>query len=306
MESAEHLLTPLRVDEHSLRLDCAAHLLTRLSVCGVHLADEREIADLDFMQDAIIPGPDYPIGPGDAGLLAPFLVDRDTPPGLCLGLGEIELSDPAVSEILTEATRPEFKPHYGSIHALGEFKGRLIDVLTARPGTRTTTVIDPRIQQYSELRQGVWVGMHYDNALNGDGVGERFPCAIRVESADRRVLCNIGPGPRRLVLALNLTSLHLSEKVHPGDGENIPDTAQLHAFLRDNPAEISKIVCIVVTLKPGEYVLFPAGIAIHDGSMHECPEVSRAIVLGGRFPRRDVFAGESIAVDAVDSVWEPA
>ena len=299
VEPAEQLLSLLCVDEQSIRLDCEAQWLSRLLICGVHLADDVEVAELGYLEDAIIPDPPLPLGPEQAVLLEPFLAERRTAKGLCVGFGQIPLDEPAVADMLAEAKRPDFTPHYGEIHALGEFKGRLIDVLAAQPGTRTTTVLDPRIQQYSESRSGGWGGMHYDNALTKDGAGERFAIGVRVETADRRVLYNTGPGPRHLVVALNMTAVHLSDRVKPGDAGYVPDSSQLRTFLHDNPAEVGKIVCVVVTLAPGEYVLFPAGVAIHDGSMYGCPDVSHAIVLGGKFPRRDVFEDEAVAVDSV-------
>ena len=299
MESAEHLLASLRVDGQSIRLDCDQQWLPRLSVCGIRLADEVEARDLGYLEDAIIPEPPQRLGPEQAALLAAFLADADTKSGLCVGLGRIPLDEPAVADMLAEAKRPDFRPHYGSVQMLGDFKGRLIDVLTAQPNVQTTTLLDPRIQQYSDVRQGGRVGMHYDNALISGDIGERFPIGVRVEAADRRVLYNAGPGPRHLVVALNLTALHLADRVKPGDDGYIPDSAQLRTFLRDNPTEISKVVCIVATLAPGEYILFPAGIAIHDGSMYGCPDVSHAIVLGGKFPRYNPSEDVAAEVESV-------
>jgi hypothetical protein len=289
LKSAENLLSSLAADEKSIRLDCTAQWLReqlpRWSICGVHLAAGAEVTELEFMDDAVVPDAPIPLGADDVGHFSPFLADSETPAGLCLGFGRATGSEETVASILDEAEQPDFQPHYGSIHALSPFKGRLLGVLTAQPGTRTTTVIDPRLKQYSESRRGVWVGMHYDNALTDFGEGERFPSRSRVAEAERRIILNTGPGPRRLVIALNMTALHLSEQVRPGDPDHIPDSKQLQTFLRDRPDVVDQICCLVMTLEPTEYVVFPAGIALHDGSMHGFDQKSVAIVLGGKFPR---------------------
>lgn len=289
MHCADRLLKNLEIDADSIRLDCRAEWfrdhLERFAVCGVHLATEHEVADLGYLEDAIIPNRALPLEPHHLDLLTPFLADGDTQEGLCVSFGEADLNAPVVSRMLQEASGPGFQPHLGRVHTLGPFQGRLIDVLTAEPNTMTTTVLDRRIQHYSERRQGTWVGMHYDNALTEDGHGERFPRKTRVDLADRRLLFNTGPGPRRLVVALAMSAVSLSEKVRPGDELNIPDTRQLRSYLREDPAAVESTTCLVTTLKPGEYIVFPAGVAIHDGSMDGFQESSSAIVLGGRFPR---------------------
>ena len=249
------------------------------------MATAGEIAAHGYLENAVVPDRALPVEPGHLDLLRPLLADADTLSGLCLGFGEAAVARPMLERLRKEAGHPEFKPHYGSHYTVGPFGGRLVDVLTAQPGSMTTTRLDPRIAHYSETRRGDKVGMHYDNALTSSGTGERFPAAVRVDAADRRVLYNIGPGPRRLVVALNLTAPELSERVRPGDDRNIPDSRQLQAYLRAHPGEIGSVVCLVIRLDPGDYVVFPAGIAIHDGSMDGCTEESSAVVLAGKFPR---------------------
>lgn len=296
MRSAAELLAPLVPDDRTIRLDCTERhlleLLPRLSVCGVHLATDAEVADLGFKENSIVPDDPAPLSAEDVARLRPFLADRGTPPGLCLGFGRVRGTDPVIADILAEAARPQFQPHQGSLYALGSHKGRLLGVLTAQPGTRTTTVVDPRLEQYSESRRGTWVGMHYDNSLTKSGEGERFPAGVRVAQTDRRILLNAGPGPRRLVTALTMTALHLSEAVRPGDPEHIPDSSQLQSFLRAHPERVGEITCLVTTQRPGDYLVFPAGVTLHDGSMLGADEKSVAIVLGGRFARRDEPAEE--------------
>ena len=287
MQSAESLLHALRLDELSIRLDCTGQQLSeqcdRFSVCGIRLATEFDVLKSGYLEDAVVPEHALPLEPADLAGLSPFLADPATPSGLRIGFGTMPMADPVVARMLNEAGKSGFQPHYGSTYQVGPYEGRLIDVLTADPGTMTTTVLDPRIQQYSETRLGTWMGMHYDNAWTTTGEGERFPAAERIASADRRVLYNAGPGPRRLVTALTLNAVQLSGRVRPDDGRNIPDTRQLQSYLRDNPGEIDSVVCLVTTLSPGDYIVFPAGVVMHDGSMDGLTEQSRAIVLGGRF-----------------------
>lgn len=280
-------MTDRHVDEYTIRLDCTAQWLSehrqRFSVCGVRLATEHDVSATGYLEGAVIPQFAESLTPADLDLLTAFLADADTPTGLRLEFGEARLPDGTLAQILEEAQNPDFQPHYGSTYAVGPYKGRLIDVLTAQPNTLTTTKLDPRIPRYSETRSATWVGMHYDNALTTSGQGERFPAAMRVAEADRRVLYNIGPGPRRLVVALTVTAVHLAEKVRPGDGEHIPDSRQLLTYLNTNPNEIESVLCLVVTLPPGSFIVFPAGVAMHDGSMDGLPEPSSAVVLGGKF-----------------------
>ena len=292
MRSEERLLKTLCADEYSIRLDWTDQWFStqasRFSVCGVHLATDREVSGSGYLENAIVPDRPQPLGLSDLSLLSLLLADTDTPSGLCLEIGDFPLPAATLAEILAEAQSADFKPHYGSLRTIGPYEGRLIDVLVAQPNTMTTTVLDPRIRQYSETRRGTWVGMHYDNAWTTSGYGERFQRKDRVQSADRRLLYNVGPGARRLVVALNMTAMHLSEKVRPDDGTNIPDTRQLQTYLRDHPDEVDSVTCLVVTLHPGDYAVFPAGIAIHDGSMDNLSEPSTAIVLGGRFLRQNI------------------
>jgi hypothetical protein len=259
------------------------------------LATASEIAADGYLEDAVVPNRALPVEPEHLDLLRPYLADVDTPSGLCLGFGAAAVPKPMLERVRKEAGDKDFQPHHGSHYVVDSFKGRLVDVLTAQPGSMTTTRLDPRIAHYSETRKGDKVGMHYDNALTSSGTGERFPAAVRVDAADRRLLYNIGPGARRLVVALNLTAPELSERVRPGDDRNIPDSRQLQTYLRAHPSEVESVVCLVTTLYPGDYAVFPAGIAIHDGSMDGCTEESSAIVLAGKFPRArpEVAASQS-------------
>lgn len=299
MNSAENLLGSLSVDDMSIRLDCTERelreSLPHWSVCGVHLAAGAEVTDLGFMPDSLVPEEFLPLDVGHADRMTPFLAALDTPPGLCVGFGRATRDTIPVAGMLAETDRPDFTPLYGSLHELHPFKGRLMAALPARPGTRTTTVIDPRFKQYSESRQGIWVGLHYDNGLTSAGEGERFPAGTRVAEAERRILLNTGPGRRRFVFALNMTALHLSDQVRPGEPDHIPDSRQLLAFLREQPDRVEKITCLVVTMEPGEYVIFPAGIALHDGSMHGIDQESVAVVLNGKFPRWSELRADAAA-----------
>lgn len=289
MESLDSALKALRVDALSIRLDCDEPWLRehsdRFALCGVHLATDAEIDKFGYLENAVVPNPAVPLDPFRLAALSDFLAVEETHEGLCLRFGKTDLDEPAIDAILREAAEPGFTPHHGADHRIGGFTGRLIDVLRAEPGSTTTTVLDPRITQFSEDRQGNWMGMHYDNALTKDRKGERFGAGVRLDWSDRRLLCNVGPGPRHLVVALTMTALHLAERVSPGDLEFIPDSRRLQALLRDDQDAVDSVVCLVCTLDPGDFAVFPAGVAIHDGSMAGLDRPSRAIVLGGRFPR---------------------
>ncbi|MEU3921827.1 hypothetical protein [Streptomyces sp. NPDC029004] len=288
-DSVDTLLAALHVDDRSIRLDCRPAWLRahwhRLSVCGVHLATSEEVAHQGFRQHAIVP--DVPLGLAARHFepITQYLAASETPAGLCLGFGRLPGSSQLVTDATEETARPGFIPHYGSLYALGPHSGRLVDVLLARASTRTTTVADPRVEQYSESFQAQWVGMHYDNIWTISGEGERFPRDVRVASADRRVIHNLGPGKRSLVVALNMSSLHLSDRVSPGNGRNIPTTKQLRDLLVEHPDEVSRIVCLVWTIEVGDLVVLPAAIALHDGSMEGHQDASHALVFAGHFPR---------------------
>ena len=300
MRSVERLLRDARADDRSIRLDCTADWLAThaadVSVCGVRVAAENDLA-AGYVRHAIIPTDAQQLTAGDVELLGSFLAAEETPRGLCTEWGRLPLDAPAVRAVLSEAEGPGFRPHHGSVYRWGRFEGRLVDVLTAPPDSLTTTGFDPRIRQYSVTPGGRWVGMHIDNAVSEYGNGERFAHAQRVGAADRRLLCNIGPGVRHLVMALNLTALHVSEHVSPGDADNVPSLRQLWDFLGKEPSRAETTVCIRVRLEPGGYVVFPAGIAIHDGSTLGSSEESRAIVLIGTLPRRTPMDAELIAAD---------
>ncbi|MDO0917544.1 hypothetical protein QQM39_44190 [Streptomyces sp. DT2A-34] len=283
-------LASLRVDDRSIRLDCPGEWLRmhrhRLSVCGVHVATPEEVAHGGFAEHAIVPDAPVPLTTRWFERITPFLAAPETPAGLCVGFGRLSHSHHrVVAAASEEATRPDFVPHYGSRYALGSHSVRLVDVLTARGGTRTTSVMDPRIAPYSEPTVARWVGMHYDNAWTSHGEGERYPRDVRVACADRRVIHNLGPGARSLVFALNMSALHLSDKVSPGDSRNVPSTKQLREFLVEHPAEVLKIVCLVWTAEVGDLVVLPAGLALHDGSMEGRRHSSSALVFAGTFPR---------------------
>lgn len=288
MTPDERRLFDATVDGCSIRLDCTAAWLAAhaadLSLCGITVSppDDGSAGGAGV----ILPTAAEPLTARGVELLAPFLADEDTPAGLCLEWGTLPLDDALVKAALIEAEAPGFRPYHGRIHRWGRYEGSLADVLTAGPDSRTTTVFDPRITQFSMTPGGSRVGLHIDNSLNASGRGERFPRAVRVAAADRRLLVNIGPGERRLILALNTTALHVSQHASPDDGSNIPNSRQLHAYLRQVPARIDETVCLVVRLAPGGYVVFPAAIAIHDGSTLGSSEGSRAIVLLGALPRR--------------------
>lgn len=289
-DSVDAALGSLHVDDRSIRLDCPGEWLRmqrhRLSVCGVHLATPEEVAHGGFTEHAIVPDAPVPLTTRRSQRITPFLAAPGTPAGLCVGFGRLDRSQRrVVTAASEEAAGPDFIPHYGSRYSLGSHSGRLVDVLTARGGTRTTTVMDPRIAQYSEPTAARWVGMHYDNAWTSQGEGERHPRDVRVACADRRVIHNLGPGARSLVFALNMSALHLSDKASPGDGRNVPSTQQLREFLVEHPAEVLKIVCLVWTTKVGELVVLPAGLALHDGSMEGLRHSSSALVFAGAFPR---------------------
>ncbi|MEU0424548.1 hypothetical protein ABZ235_13165 [Streptomyces canus] len=288
--SVDAALAALHVDDSSIRLDCSGGWLRmhrhRLSVCGVHVATPEEVAHGGFAEHAIVPDAPVPLTTGRLECVTPFLAAPGTPAGLCVGFGRLNRSHHrVVTAASEEATKPDFVPHYGSRYALGPHSGRLVDVLTARGGTRTTTVMDPRIERYSEPAVARWVGMHYDNAWTSQGEGERYPRSVRVACADRRVIHNLGPGARSLIFSLNMSALHLSDKVSPGDSTNIPSTKQLREFLIEHPAEVSKIVCAVWTIEVGDLVVLPAGLALHDGSMEGRRHSSSALVFAGTFPR---------------------
>ncbi|WP_405677736.1 hypothetical protein OG239_33415 [Streptomyces sp. NBC_00868] len=288
--SVDAALDSLRVDDRSIRLDCPGGWLRthrhRLSVCGVHVATPEEVTHGGFAEDAIVPDAPVPLTAGRLRRITPFLADPGTPAGLCVGFGRLNrFHHRVVAAASEEATRPDFVPHHGARYALGPHAGRLVDVLTARGGTRTTTVMDPRIARYSEPAVARWVGMHYDNAWTSQGEGERYPRDVRVARAQRRVIHNLGPGTRSLVFALNMSALHLSDKVSPGDSRNVPTTQQLREFLAGHPDEVSNIVCAVWTTEVGELVVLPAGLALHDGSMEGRRDPSSALVFAGTFPR---------------------
>ncbi|MER6122782.1 hypothetical protein ABT173_08860 [Streptomyces sp. NPDC001795] len=289
MGDVRNLVATLRPDERMIRLDCTPRWLSsnigRLSVCGVHSAKGDEVDVLGFTRDAVVPDVPMPLVAEDVAVLERFIAADDTPPGLCLGFDRISLPDGSAENAIAEASRPDFQPNCGDRHRLGRLEGRLVDVLEARAGSSTTTRFDPRIRQYSDRSAAQWVGMHYDNALTASGDGERFPRRTRLEAAERRCLCNVGPGDRILVVGLNMTSLYLSDVVRPGDGEHVPDTPQLRRYLRARPGEARRTVCIAVRLTPGDMIVFPAGAALHDGSTRGSRARSRAIVLAGRFPR---------------------
>ena len=196
-----------------------------------------------------------------------FEAAPETPPGLCLGFGRLPSSDQLVADASEEAAKQDFLPHHGSRYALGPYSGRLVDVLPALPGTRTTTVDDPRTARYSESERAHKVGMHLDNAWTRGGEGERYACSVRVASADRRIIHNMGPGNRSIVVALNMSSQYLSDGVSPGNGQHIPTSRNLRDFLAENPDELSRVVCVVWTIEVGDLVVLPAGTAKHDGSM---------------------------------------
>ncbi|MEV3988328.1 hypothetical protein AB0J57_05415 [Streptomyces sp. NPDC049837] len=294
-DSVDSLLAGLRVDDRSIRLDCTAAWLRshrhRLAVCGVHLATPEEVSHQGFTQDAIVPDAPLRVAARHLERLAPFVAAPDTPAGLCLGFGRLPDPGQLVADARVEAAAPGFVPHHGSHYPLGPHTGRLVDVLSAHAGSRTTTVVDPRLPQYSERLHAVRVGLHYDNVWTSGGEGERFPRDVRVASADRRVIHNMGPGPRSLVVALNMSSLHLSDMVSPGNGRNIPTTKQLRDFLTEHPDELSRIVCAVWTIEVGDLVVLPAGIALHDGSMQRRRKASHALVFAGSFPRRAFYDG---------------
>ncbi|MCX4587455.1 hypothetical protein OOK40_31395 [Streptomyces sp. NBC_01481] len=283
-------LTNLCVDDRSIRLDCTSEWLrthrNRLSVCGIHLATPEEVAHGGFPEHAIVPDAPIPLATEHLEAIMQFVAAPETPAGLCLGFGRLPCSDRLVRDAAEEAAQLDFLPHHGSRYALGPHSGRLVDVLTARPGTRTTTVADPRIERYSESIRTRRVGMHYDNAWTSGGEGERYARSVRVASADRRIIHNMGPGTRSIVVALNMSCLHLSDRVSPGNGEDIPTSKNLRDFLVEHPDEASRIVCLVWTIEVGELVVLPAGIAMHDGSMEGHRDTSRALVFAGKFPRR--------------------
>ncbi|UXY32218.1 hypothetical protein [Streptomyces sp. HUAS TT20] len=278
------------LDDRTIRLDCTPQWLSshleHLSFCGVHLARGYETNVLRYVCDAIVPDVPKSLLAEDAALLERHIATDDTPAGLCLGFDRIPLSDATAKAMVEEASRQDFQPNHGAHYRLGRLEGRLVDVLEARAGSLTTTRFDPKIRQYSDHASAQWVGMHYDNALTDSREGERFPRSVRLEAAERRCLCNLGPGDRILILSLNMTALYLSDTVRPGDGDHVPDTPQLRRFLRAHPQEVRRTVCITVRLKPGDAVVFPAGIALHDGSTRGIQAQSRALVLAGRFPRR--------------------
>lgn len=290
MGDVRDLVGSLVLDDRTIRLDCTPEWLSsrlgRLSFCGIHLATGYETDVLGYACDAVIPNVPKSLLAGDVALLERLVATDDTPPGLCLGFDRIPLPDASVKAMLDEASRQDFQPNHGGRYQLGRLEGRLIGVLEAHAGSMTTTSFDPNIRQYSDHSAARWVGMHYDNALTGSREGERFPRSVRLESAERRCLCNLGPGDRILILGLNMTALHLSDTVRPGDGDHVPDTPQLRRFLRAHPGEVRRTVCIAVRLTPGDAVVFPAGIALHDGSTRGIEARSRALVLAGRFPRR--------------------
>ncbi|MFC1413978.1 hypothetical protein ACEZCY_32990 [Streptacidiphilus sp. N1-12] len=289
MDEATRLLAPLRIDAGSLRLDCSSEWLEehlgRFSVCGVRLADGVEDQAYDYAEDAVVPTDPVPLRSAHLPLLAGFIAGPLTPPGLCVGFAEVALDREPMPEILAEARRPDFRPHDGTVRTLAGHRGRLVGLLSAEPGMRTTTRMDARISQYSEYFPGKLVGMHYDNVLTDRGEGERFSRSVRAQLSDRRGLCNIGPGDRLLVLGLNMTALQLSDRLRPGDGQHVPDTRQLRTLLRNEPSGAAGIVCLVVRLAPGEMAVFPAGNSLHDGSMTGCRLPSEAVVIAGRFPR---------------------
>ncbi|MEU0181906.1 hypothetical protein ABZ312_12050 [Streptomyces sp. NPDC006207] len=248
------------------------------------MAAADEVRD-GFAEHAIVPDAAVPLTPARLRRLVPSLAGADTPPGLCLGFGRLRDCEGVVAAAAAEARQANFVPHQGSSYRLGLHRARLVDVLRARPGTRTTTVMDPRITQYSESGPARWVGLHYDNTLTEAGEGERYPRGIRVESSEQRVLHNMGPGSRAVVVALNMSALHLSDRVRHGDSGNIPTTAQLREFLVGHPSEVSRIVCLVWTIEVGDLVVLPAGTALHDGSMVGLRMPSNALVFAGQFPR---------------------
>ncbi|MFJ6551417.1 hypothetical protein ACIQNT_04105 [Streptomyces luteogriseus] len=289
MGSVESALDSLHVDDRSIRLDCSSEWLHmhhhQLSLCSVHVATEDEVSLGGFAKHAIVPDAPVPLTTRHFERITPFLASPETPAGLCVGFGTYDRSDDRLAAAVSEAARPDFVPHYGSRYELGPHSGRLVDVLTAQGGTRTTTSMDPRITRYAEPDVARWVGMHYDNAWTSQGEGERHPRGVRVARADRRVLHNLGPGIRSLIFALNMSALHVSDLVCPGGGRHIPTTQQLREFLTAHPAEVTKIVCVVWAIEVGDLVVLPAGLALHDGSMEGRRSPSSALVFAGKFPR---------------------
>ena len=289
-DSLNTRLMALRVDDRSIRLDCTSEWLrthqNRLSVCGVHLATHDEMARGGFREHAIVPDAPVPLATEHLEAITQFVAAPETPAGLCLGFGRLPSSDQLVADASEEAAKQDFLPHHGSRYALGPYSGRLVDVLPALPGTRTTTVDDPRTARYSESERAHKVGMHLDNAWTRGGEGERYACSVRVASADRRIIHNMGPGNRSIVVALNMSSQYLSDSVSPGNGQHIPTSKNLRDFLAENPDELSRVVCVVWTIEVGDLVVLPAGTAMHDGSMEGHREASHALVFAGSFPRR--------------------
>jgi hypothetical protein len=153
-----------------------------------------------------------------------------------------------------------------------EVGGRAYDVtlwtIDAYPGDVLTTTIngnDPARRR---------AGLHPDN-------WDKLPIATRLARSRRRLVINLGPG-RRYLLIVFPDILAMSEALYPGDEKHVPrNDARQYAHRFPDEVKVHWIA-----FDAGEAYIAPAELIAHDGSTYGINAESSIASYLGRWPRR--------------------
>lgn len=142
-------------------------------------------------------------------------------------------------------------------------KAHLTRITYAEAGELTTAKIthglNPHLENNPNFPEGFYVGVHFDHEGG-------LPIATR-RAAPRRLIVNLGPGPRYSLLVVPDTALDLSEELHPRDPEYVPRQKELLKHLVQKADEPSNGIHVLWTLlEPGEGYVLPSHTVFHNGS----------------------------------------
>jgi hypothetical protein len=138
--------------------------------------------------------------------------------------------------------------------------------VTSSPANALTTTIDPSTGQLE--------GLHPDNH---DGL----PVSRRLTESRRRLVINLGPGARWLLVATP-DVLDITRALHPGDEQRVPRTNDVREYAVRNP---DALIVHRLGLEPGEGYVGPSELMVHDGSTYGTDEPSDIAHYLGRWRR---------------------
>ncbi|MFI9271896.1 hypothetical protein ACIGXM_14415 [Kitasatospora sp. NPDC052896] len=157
---------------------------------------------------------------------------------------------------LTELTTDALAPYTAGAHYLGRVR---------KDGGTLTTTVNRQIEKY--------IGLHVDN-------WDRMSSSERLESRPR-LMVNLGPGPRWLLVA-SLDGVEVLREVDPDAyaEDRSPHTDYGRAYV----ARGDQLSVIRVRIDPGEGYIAPTELLVHDGSLEGFEEASTGAFWLGHFP----------------------